>query len=48
MPDHDRIRMAAQITDLVRMALALADEAGMSIVAIHLEDALESMPSENA
>jgi hypothetical protein len=49
MPDHDRIKALGHVADLVRRALALADEAGMPIVAIHLEDALAAIvPAEEA
>jgi hypothetical protein len=49
MPDHDKIRAGAHVADMVRRALALADEAGMPIVAIHLEDALAAIvPAEEA
>jgi len=43
MPDDSTTEAAARIADLIREALALADRAGVTLVAIHLDQALQAL-----
>lgn len=46
MPDRDILEIAIEAAGLVKAALALADRAQFSLVAIHLSDALAAIERE--
>lgn len=46
MPDQETSEIAIKAADLVKEALILADEAGLSLAAIHLSEALAAIEQE--
>lgn len=45
MPEHSVADAAAKISDLIRQAILLSDKAEMSLVSIHLDEALQALPT---
>jgi hypothetical protein len=48
MPDRNDAEVATKVSDLIKEALALADKADLSLVAIHLNGALAAIENEEA
>lgn len=48
MPDRNDAEVAIEVSGLIKEALALADEADLSLVAIHLNEALAAIEHEEA
>ncbi len=48
MPDRNDAEVATKVSDLIKEALALADKADLSLVAIHLNEALAAIENEEA